>query len=142
MTARLFLAAIATTAAASGAFAQQTPYEIAPATLVASSDVNDIALRQNNVLVDLRDALDAGVRGMPIVAADDVSIGRIDRLNPAAGTAIVSMGGFWGLGQRQVVLPLDQISFQRHADGNVSAYIGQPSDRLGQISRIPRGDFS
>lgn len=142
MNARLFLAAVLVTAGAGQLTAQQTPFDMAPATLVAASDVNEVALRQDHVLVDLSAALAAGIEGMPIISADDVEVGRIEGLDATDGTAIVGLGGFFGLGEQQTVLPLSELSFQRHVDGRVSAFVGQPSDRLNELASAASADFS
>ena len=44
--------------------------------------------------------------------------------------AVVGFGGFLGMGERQVSLPMDQISFQRDGEGTVRAYIAQDSEQI------------
>ena len=127
-------AIVAVTAlAALPATAQEIGPEPAPRTLVAATQVNEVALRPDHVLVDLTDAMAAGIRGMRVISADDVEVGEIDRLMPRTASVRMGLGGFWGLGERPAVLPLTDMSFQRRPDGTISAFIPQSSDRLGEI---------
>lgn len=142
MTVRPILVALTAILPAGIGFAQQAPFENAPATLVATSEVNSVALRQDNVLVDLSAAMAAGIEGMAVISADDVEVGHVERLNPSEGTATIGFGGFLGLGERKAVLPLSKLAFQQQPDGQVRAFIAQPSDRLAEIPESPQADMS
>ena len=78
-----------------------------------------------------------GLDGLQVFARegnDYREIGEIDAFDAANNSAIVSVGGFLGIGERQVAYPLDQISFQRTAAGDLEAYVGTPAD---QVQNLP-----
>ena len=109
----------------------------AGATTVAPVMATDIALREGYTLVDPVEVTNQGIDGLQVFAAngeDYTEIGEIDAFDAASNTAIVAVGGFLGIGERQVAYPLDQISFQRTAAGDLEAYVGTPAD---QIQNLP-----
>ncbi|MCF3972059.1 PRC-barrel domain-containing protein [Paracoccus salsus] len=89
-----------------------------------------IALREGRTMVDVDEVVDAGLDGLVVFSADDEEIGEIDRFDTEGRLAVIAVGGFLGLGERDVALPLDEISFQRDGDGDVRAYIGLASEQI------------
>ena len=117
-----------------------------PASAVAATDTavavapvmaTDIPVREGYTLVDPVEVTNQGLDGLQVFApngGDFDDIGEIDSFDAATNTAIVSVGGFLGIGERQVAYPLDQISFQRTAAGDLEAYVVTPAD---QIQNLP-----
>ena len=62
------------------------------------------------------------VTGATIYGPNDEEIGDIGNLvldpNGQLEAAIVEVGGFLGMGERQVAIPIDQLSIQRQSDGD------------------------
>ena len=110
----------------------------AGATAVAPVMATDIAVREGYTLVDPVEVTNQGIDGLQVFAAsgngDYEEIGEIDAYDAASNTAVVAVGGFLGIGERQVAYPLDQMSFQRTAAGDLEAYVGTPAD---QIQNLP-----
>lgn len=94
---------------------------------------NDIALREGNTVVEAGDAMTEGMEGVAVFSADDEEIGQISRFDTEAEAAIVSVGGFLGLGERDVALPLSDLSFQRGGDGEIRAYVAIPSEQVDDL---------
>jgi hypothetical protein len=62
------------------------------------------------------------VTGATLYGPNDEEIGDIGNLvldpNGQLEAAIVEVGGFLGMGERQVAIPIDQLSIQRQSDGD------------------------
>ncbi|MBM3605916.1 MAG: hypothetical protein FJX25_14610 [Alphaproteobacteria bacterium] len=109
----------------------------APAPADATSATNDVALREGNVIVPPAEALAGDVEGVSVYSADDEEIGQISRMDDQSQAAIVGVGGFLGLGERDVALPLSDLSFQRTAEGEIRAYAPIPSEQVDDLPEVP-----
>lgn len=87
-------------------------------------------LREGNAALTPDEASVEGLEGADVVASDDEVVGQIGSVDPASGTILVGVGGFLGLGERDLMLPMDEVSFQRDADGVLRAYLAVPSDAV------------
>ncbi|WP_292953491.1 MULTISPECIES: PRC-barrel domain-containing protein, partial [unclassified Paracoccus (in: a-proteobacteria)] len=113
-------------AAATDANAKDTSAENAGIQTAAAQ----IAQREGQTVVNADEVVATGLDGLQVFASDDEEIGEVDSFDTANNAAIVSVGGFLGMGERQVSLPMDQISFQRDGEGTVRAYIAQDSEQI------------
>ena len=95
------------------------------------SDVN-VAIQHPNIEASRVEGTEVYNRaGERLGTVEDLVIGKQDG---QVKYAIMAFGGFLGIGERQVAYPLDQISFQRTAAGDLEAYVGTPAD---QIQNLP-----
>jgi hypothetical protein len=80
-----------------------------------------IALRPGNEALDAAVLATAEMAGAPVYGPGDEQFGSIATLvidpQGKVEAAIVELGGFLGLGARQVALPVDQLSIQREGEG-------------------------
>lgn len=90
-------------------------------------------LREGNTALTPDEAMTADVEGMTVIASDDETVAEVVSVDPQAGLAVLRTGGFMGLGQRDVQVPLDQILFQRDADGEVQAYLPMTSEEVEDL---------
>ena len=80
------------------------------------------------------------ITGASVYAAGDEKIGDVkDVVVSADGKieqVIVGVGGFLGIGERNVAYPFDQVSFQRRADDadDLRVYVGTAAD---QVTNLP-----
>ena len=88
--------------------------------------------QQGGELVERRNLRRAGPRQLLFDALHHAF--RKDAPDRADDAIAIGLGGFLGIGERQVAYPLDQISFQRTAAGDLEAYVGTPVD---QIQNLP-----
>ncbi|MGZ3216716.1 hypothetical protein [Paracoccus sp. T5] len=107
--------------------------DVPPSTGEVSAPANAIALREGNAVVDADEVMAEGMDGVSVFSADDEEIGQIGRFDTEAQAAIVSVGGFLGLGERDVALPLSDLSFQRDGEGVMRAYIAIPSEEVEEL---------
>jgi len=99
------------------------------ATTVQPVMASDVTLREGYELVPAGEMTADALKGAPVYAAGDEKIGDIkDAIVSADGKVeriIVGVGGFLGIGERDVAYPFDEVSFQRQADGSdLRAYVG------------------
>lgn len=94
---------------------------------------NAIALREGSAVVEADEVMAEGMDGTPVYSADDEEVGTIEQFDTNVQAAIVGVGGFLGLGERSVALPLDQMSFQRDDAGELRAYIAVPSSEIENL---------
>jgi hypothetical protein len=82
----------------------------------------DFAARPGYEIVETDTLTVDDVTGAPVYGPNDEEIGDIGELvlDPQGQleAAIVDVGGFLGLGERQVAIPLDQLSIQRASEGD------------------------
>ncbi|MBW7056646.1 PRC-barrel domain-containing protein [Paracoccus bogoriensis] len=97
-------------------------------------------LREGNVALTLDEAMAADLGGADVIASDDEAVGRIDSVDAASGTILVGVGGFLGLGERDLTLPMDEVSFQRDADGVLRAYLAMPSETVEAMAEEQAGE--
>ena len=108
-----------------------------PAAAVAPVMASDIAVREGYTVVPATEVTGQGLDGLQVFApsgnGDYKEIGEIDAFNKDTNTAIIAVGGFLNMGERQVAYPLDQISFQKTAAGDLEAYVGTPADQIKDV---------
>lgn len=107
--------------------------DVAPSTGEVTAVANAIALREGNTVVEAGDVMAEGMDGVPVFSADDEEIGQISQFDTEAQAAIVEVGGFLGLGQRDVALPVSDLSFQRDEEGALRAYVAIPSEEVDDL---------
>nr|WP_162623627.1 hypothetical protein [Paracoccus saliphilus] len=106
---------------------------MSPAMDGAVPAANAIALREGNSVVAADEVMAGGMEGVAVFSADDEEIGQISRFDAQAETAIVAVGGFLGLGEHDVALPLSDLSFQRDGEGVMRAYVSIPSEQVDDL---------
>ncbi|WP_304616588.1 hypothetical protein [Paracoccus sp. (in: a-proteobacteria)] len=97
-------------------------------------------LREGNAALTPEEAAAEGLEGADVVASDDEVVGQIGAADAASGTILVGVGGFLGLGERDLMLPMDEVSFQRDADGVLRAYLAVPSDAVEAMAEQQAGE--
>ncbi|MGX9120320.1 PRC-barrel domain-containing protein [Mesorhizobium sp. BHbsci] len=67
-----------------------------------------------------------------IYGPDDENIGRVSGVDGTGSTAtvIIYVGGFLGIGAKQVAVPASQLDFMRDEDGDVHAVTTWTEDQL------------
>lgn len=75
------------------------------------------------------------LEGATIYGADDHKVGKLDHVHGtgAAGTAIIDVGGFLGIGAKPVAVPLSDLEFMRDEDGEVHAVTSWTKDQLKEM---------
>ncbi|RJE81114.1 PRC-barrel domain-containing protein [Paracoccus sp. JM45] len=124
----------ATEDTADEAVADAATTEVAPSSGEVTASANAIALREGSSLVEADEVMAEGMDGTPVYSADDEEVGSIEMFDTDSEAAIIGVGGFLGLGEKNVALPLADLSFQRDEDGELRAYIATASD---QIEALP-----
>lgn len=79
---------------------------------------------------------DATVYGL-----NNESVGEIDELvlNADGKTiqmAVIEVGGFLGIGEREVAVPFDRLNIMRNADGDFRVYIDSTEERLEALPEV------
>ena len=97
-------------------------------------------LREGHAALTPDEALAADPEGADVVSSDDQVVGQISSADAASGTILVGVGGFLGLGERDLTLRMDEVSFQRDADGVLRAYLGVPSDAVEAMAEQQAGE--
>lgn len=92
-----------------------------------------IALREGQQLVEADEVVETGLDGLKVFSADELELGEIDQFDTEGRMAIIGLGGFLGMGERDVALPLDQISFQRDGNGEIRAYLAVAADDVDSL---------
>merc|ERR1711974_102082 len=108
--------------------------EVAPSAGEVTASANAIALREGSSLVEADEVMAEGMDGTPVYSSDDEEVGSIEMFDTDTEAAIIGVGGFLGLGEKNVALPLSDLSFQRDGEGELRAYIATASD---QIEALP-----
>ena len=70
-----------------------------------------------------------------VYGANNESVGEIDELLLAADgktidRVVIEVGGFLGIGEREVAVPFDRLNVLRNADGDFRIYIDSTEERL------------
>ena len=97
-------------------------------------------LREGHAALTPDEALAADPEGADVVSSDDQVVGQISSADAASGTILVGVGGFLGLGERDLTLRMDEVSFQRDADGVLRAYLAVPSDGVEAMAEEQAGE--
>lgn len=113
--------------------------EVAPSAGEVTASANAIALREGSSLVEADEVMAEGMDGTPVYSSDDEEVGSIEMFDTDTEAAIIGVGGFLGLGEKNVALPLSDLSFQRGGEGELRAYIATASD---QIEALPEHEGS
>jgi hypothetical protein len=119
--------------------ADEATTEVAPSSGEVTASANAIALREGSSLVEADEVMAEGMDGTPVFSSDDEEVGNIEMFDTDGEAAIIGVGGFLGLGEKNVALPLEDLSFQRDEDGELRAYIATHSD---QIEALPEHEAS
>ncbi|CAK9068004.1 PRC protein [Durusdinium trenchii] len=80
----------------------------------------------------------ADLQGAPVYDANDDNIGEIGELLMAdptkLGDVVIDVGGFLGIGEKHVRLPLDKLNIQRADDGDsLRAYVNSTREQLEEM---------
>ncbi|GAA2817170.1 PRC-barrel domain protein [Aminobacter aminovorans] len=72
------------------------------------------------------------LEGATIFGPDDEDIGFVSHLHGSGSTAqvVIDVGGFLGIGAKQVAVPVSQLQFMRDEDGVVHAVTTWTEDQL------------
>lgn len=76
--------------------------------------------------------IEANLNDTPIYDVDDNKVGKVSHVHGmgAAGTVIVDIGGFLGIGAKPVSLNISQLDFMRDENGHVHASTRWTKDEL------------
>lgn len=77
----------------------------------------------------------ATLEGADVYGSDDSNIGDVSELRGQGrnAQAIVDVGGFLGIGAKQVALDLSRLDFMRDEGGKVHAHTGMTKDELKNL---------
>jgi len=98
----------------------------------------DIATREGYAPVPVEELSSDELTGIPVYAAADEHIGDINAVvtddSGQIQQIIIGVGGFLGIGERDLAYPLDQVSIQRQPDGtDLRAYVGTPAAEVQSL---------
>lgn len=132
------------TATATPSSAPTAPDTAAPAAVaVAPIMASDVSVREGYAPAPADRITVESLRGAPVYAAGDEKIGDISDLVASSSgqieQVIVGVGGFLGIGERDVAYPFDQVSFQQRADGtDLRAYVGTAAAEVQNLQAYTR----
>ena len=81
--------------------------------------------------VDMGSVSQEQLVGVEVYSNQNENVGEIGEV--MADGAIVEVGGFLGLGEKQVLLPLDDLSLMADADGQMRVYVNASEEMLEQM---------
>ena len=86
----------------------------------------------NHVRLDAAQLTPDVLEGATIYDADDNEVGTLDHVHGTgpAGTAVIDVGGFLGIGAKPVAVSLADLDFMRDEDGEVHALTTWTKDQL------------
>ena len=118
---------------AGSAFAQDTTMPEPTTPPAAQEDAQETMAPANTVAntgeLSVGDLMNKSVRNASNEAVGDINDIRIDSSGKIAAV-IVGVGGFLGLGEKNVALPYEQLSFTRDADGGIIVTADVTKDSL------------
>ena len=86
----------------------------------------------NHVRLSAAELTPAILEGSTVYGADDHKVGKVDHIHGSgeAGTAVIDVGGFLGIGAKPVAVPIIDLAFMRDEDGDVHAVTNWTKDQL------------
>ena len=106
--------------------------------VVAPVMATDVVVREGYESVPAGEVAGDELTGADVYAAGDEDIGEVkDVVADPSGQiqqVIVGVGGFLGIGERDVAYPFDQVSLQRNADGSdLRVYVGTTAEQVKDL---------
>ena len=92
----------------------------------------------NHVRLEPTELTPAVLEGATVYGADDDKVGTVDHVHGAgaAGTVIIDVGGFLGIGAKPVAVPTADLDFMRDENGEVHAVTAWTKDQLKALPGI------
>ena len=123
------------------------PSETAPATESAMPDTTKTAAIDKSTLTEMPmgDIRSEELVGTTVYGADDARVGEIGDIALSADqkvdAVIVDVGGFLGMGEKEVAVGMDNLKFMTDKDGNRYLYTPFTKDQLEKQAAYDKGTY-
>lgn len=121
--------------------------ENAPANDPAGTDTTETSAIDKSTLTEMPvgDIRSEELVGTPVYGADDVKVGEIGDVALSADqkvdAVIMDVGGFLGIGEKEVAVGMDNLKFMTDKDGNKYLYTPFTKDQLEKQTAYDKGSY-
>lgn len=95
---------------------------------ISELDADMTAAPEGFTTVDFASVAQEDMIGVEVYAAGDENVGEVGEVT--ADGVIVEVGGFLGLGEKQVLVPMDDVTVMAGADGEMRVYVNATEEAL------------